>query len=460
VAVLPFRNEADDPDVDYLSDGVAESLLDALARLPKLRVLARSTVSRCKSRLDEPIEVGRDLGVEAVVIGRLRQRGDELRISCELVRVADGARLWGCRYERSMAELLTIREEIGEALAQHLRGKAPRGTQRAAARPGRATPRLASAPAYQAYLKGRHFWNRWTADSMRTSIRHYEEAIAIDPNYALAWAGLADGWAALGQTKAMPPAEAFPRSKAAAMRALELDDRLAEAHASLGFVQRFWDWDWPASEASLRRAIALAPSYTTAHRWYGHLCTGLARHDEALAEVHSALDLEPVSLIIQTVVGDAYFYARRYDEAIVFYRRALELEPEFFAGRSDLARALEHSGHIAEAVSEYERAIRMAGTSMADPSAGLANVLAVSGRSDEARAMLHELSRQRGERYVSPWALASIHARLGELPEALTWLERAYDEHDSTLVWLKVHPRFDPLRGETRFAALLERMRL
>ena len=454
VAVLPFLNESADPDIAYLSEGIAESLLDALTRLPSVRVLARSTVMRFQSRVDEPIEVGRELGVRAVVTGRLRQRGDDLRITCELVRVEDGVRLWGRQYERPLSDLQTIRDEIGEALTDHLRGKKPSGKPKGSGR------RAQSAPAYQAYLRGRYAWNRWTADSMRASIRHYDEAIALDPTYALAWAGLADAWAGLGQTQAIASAEAFPRSKAAAQRALELDDQLAEAHASLGFVRRFWDWDWSGSEIAFRRALELAPSYSTAHRWYGHLFTGLGRHDEALAEVRLALELDPLSLVIHTSVGDALFYARRYEESMVYYRRALDIDSEFFAAHSDLARSLEYCGRTPEAVEEYERAIRMAGNSIAGPSAGLANVLALAGRREEAREMLTALSRRRSERYVSPWALASIHARLDETDAALTWLERAYDEHDSTLVWLKVHPRFDALRDEPRFKALLGRMNL
>jgi eukaryotic-like serine/threonine-protein kinase len=454
VAVLPFRNESGDAELDYLSEGVAESLLDALTRQPKLRVLAHSTVTRLAARVAEPIELARELGVSAVVIGRLSQRGEDLRIACELVRVADGVRLWGRSYERPLSELPAIRDEMGEELTEHLRGKM---TRRVKSKPPK---KASSTAAYQAYLRGRYSWNRWTPDSMRAAVRQYDEAIALDPTYALAWAGLADAWATLGQTKAIAPSEAFPRSKAAALRALELDEQQPEAHSSLGFLRRFWEWDWAGSESAFKRSLELAPSYATAHRWYGLLCSGLGRHEEALAEVRLALELDPLSLVILTSVGDTHFYAGRFEESVAYYRRAIDIDPEFLAGHSDLARALEFCGRTSEAVEEYERAIRMAGSSMADPSAGLANVLAVAGRTSEAREVLATLSRRRAERYVSPWALASIHARLGETTDALDWLEKAYDEHDSTLVWLKVHPRLDALRGEPRFRALLTRMRL
>jgi TolB-like protein len=455
VAVLPFVNESADPEIEYLSDGVAESLLDALTRLPKLRVLAQSTVMRFKARLDEPIAVGRELGVGAVVTGKLRQHGADVRVSCELVRVADGARLWGQRYERPLSDLQAIRDEIGERLTEHLRGKAAPRATRKVTRAG-----AHGSPSYQAYLRGRHLWNRWTPDSMRSAVRQYDEAISLEPTNALAWSGLADAWATLGESKAIAPADAFPRARAAALRALELDAQQPEAHVSLGLVRWFWEWDWSGSESAFRRSLELAPGYALAHTWYGYLLSGLSRHDEALAEMRLAIELDPLSLITLAAAGGAYFFARRYEEAVALHRRTLGIDPEFIPARSDLARALEYSGRTAEAVEQYERVIRLAGTSMADPSAGLANVLAVSGRVGEAREVLAALSRRRAESYVSPWALASIHAHLGETGEALSWLERAYEERDSTLVWLKVHPRFDALHREPRFEALLARLRL
>ena len=258
----------------------------------------------------------------------------------------------------------------------------------------------------------------------------------------------------------MPPAESFPKAKAAARRALELDPALADAHASFGYVRRLFDWDWPEADRSFQEAVRLNPSYATGHRWYGQFLSGLGKHDEALAEVMQALDLDPLSIIIHTSVGDVLFYARRYAPAIEYYRKGLEMNPEFLAGHSDLARALEFSGEVDEAIQEYGKAIRLAGDADADPSIGLANALAVAGRRTEALAVLATLQAERAERYVSPWGLASIYARLEERSSALDWLERAYTEHDSTLVWLKVHPRFDSIRGHPRFVALLKKMNL
>jgi serine/threonine-protein kinase len=455
VAVLPFVQHGADADAtEYLCDGLAESIVSGLAQLPKLRVLARSTVMRFRGRDLDPLAVGRELGVSAVFTGRLSERAGRLAIDCELVAVDDGERLWGARYDRAEADVLAVEQEIARTLADHLRQRLTRQQRRRLAK-----PQTADADAYRAYLRGRQSWSRWNPESMRSSIVHYQDAIAIDPLYARAWAGVGDSWAALGQTKAVAPQDAFPQAKAATLRALELDPELAEAHASLGFLRRFFEWDWAGAESALRRALELSPGYATAHRWYGHLLSGLARHEPAIAQLELALELDPLSPILHTAAGDTFFYARRYDDAIACYRRALAMDPQLLAGHSDIARALEYTGRIDEAVAEYEQAIGLA-AGLADPSAGLANVYAVAGRRAEALAVVGTLERGRAERYVSPWALASIYARLGEIGPALDWLERGHEERDTTLVWLKVHPRFDPLREEARFQALLERMRL
>jgi serine/threonine protein kinase/tetratricopeptide (TPR) repeat protein len=453
MAVLPLINASGDAANDYLSDGVTESIIHALSQLPKLQVMAGSTVFRFKGR--DPLEAARELGVRAVLTGKLSRSSDSLRVQAELVETATGFRLWGEVYDRRMSDLLAVEDEIASEICERLRFKLAGAERRRVARQPTRDPE-----AYQAFLKGRFFWNKWTMENLRTSIEFYERAIEIDPGYALAWAGIADSYAVLGGIKAVPPAESFPKAKAAAQRALALDPALADAHASLGYVQRLFDWDWGSAERSFREAVRLNPSYATGHRWYGQFLSGLGRHNEALAEVMQAVDLDPLSIIIHTSVGDVLFYARRYGPAIEYYRKGLEMNPEFLAVHSDLARALEFSGEIDAAIGEYEKAIRLAGRSDADPSIGLANALAVAGRRSEALAVLDTLQTGRAERYVSPWGLASIYARLNEEGQALDWLERAYAERDSTLVWLKVHPRFDSLRNHPRFAALLKKMNL
>ena len=455
VAVLPFTGTGEGTPDQYLGDGVTESIIHGLSELPKLHVMAASTVFRYRDR--EPQEAGRALGVRAVLTGRLTHAGDAVRVQAELVDTETGFRLWGGVYDRRMADLLSVQDEIAREICNHLRFKLSGAERRRVAKAPTRNPE-----AYQAYLKGRFFWNKWTTEGMKTALDFYQKAIEIDPTYALAWAGIADAWSAIGGIKAVPPAEAFPKAKAAALRALELDPALSDAHASLAYVRRLFDWDWPGAEAAFREAVRLNPSYAEGHRWYGQFLSGIARHDEAVREATRALELDPLSIIIHTAVGDVLFYARRYREAIGYYRKALAMDPEFQAGHSDLARALEFGGPVEEAIREYEAAVRLAGRTEteADPSIGLANAYAVAGRREDALRVLEELKRWRSERYVSPWGLASIYARLGEDAQALDWLERAYAEHDSTLVWLKVHPRFDAIRGHPRFAALLSRMNL
>ncbi len=453
VAVLPLVNAGGDSAHEYLADGVTESIIHGLSELPKLQVMALSTVSRFRGR--DPLEAGRALGVRAVLTGKLTGTAEKLRVQAELVDAQTGFRIWGEVYDRPMADLLEVQDEIAREICDRLRFKISGAERR---RVAKAPTR--NAQAYQAYLKGRYFWNKWTTEGVKSALELYERAIEIDPAYALAWGGIADAYGIMGSMKITAPDEAFPKARAAARRALEIDPRLADAHASLAYVHWLHDWDWPAAEASFKESLRLNPSYATGHRWYGQFLSGLGRHQEALEEVRRALDLDPLSLIIHTAVGDALFFARRYRESIEYYRKSLEMDPEFQAGHSDLARSLEFSGEIDEAIREYEAAIRLSGAPAADASVGRANALAVAGNREEALAILEQLQRRRAERFTSPWGIASIYAGLGEDEEALSWLELAYAEHDSPLVKLKVHPRFDPLRKHPRFVALLRQMNL
>jgi len=445
LAVLPFRDDGADPESDYLSEGLTDGLVDRLARLPGLRVLARSAVLPFAEQASLR-KIGEELGVRALVAGRLRSLGDELAIEVELVDAGDGARLWGQRYRCAIARELA--ENLRHRLSAPLRDRVARGATE-------------HPEAHQAYLKGRHVWSRWkTPEGMKTAIGFFERALELDPLYARAFAGLADSYSVLGNVKALPPGEAYPKARTAAEQGLAIDDTLAELHTSLGFVQRMWEWDWPAAEASYRRAIELNPGYATAHRWYSHLLSGLGRHDEALPVAWRALENDPLSLIIKGSVGDVLFYARRYEEAITLYRETLAVDPNFLAGHTDLARALEHVGQLDQAITEFKAAAALVTKGPPEPSSGLAHVYARAGRRQEALAIVDELLELSERRYVSSYGIASVFACLGEVATALDWLERAYDEHDQTLVWVKVHPRLDPLRAEPRYASLLERMRL
>lgn len=455
LAVLPFRDDGEDSDLEYLSAGLTDGLVDRLARLPNLRVLARSAVLPFAEQASLR-KIGEELGVRALVAGRIRSQADGLVIEVELVDAGDGARLWGQRYRCSSRELLPTEERIARELAENLRHRLSAPLRERVARGATENPE-----AHQAYLKGRHVWSRWkTPEGMKTAIGLFERALELDPLYARAFAGLADSYSVLGNVKALPPGEAYPKARTAAEQGLAIDDTLAELHTSLGFVQRMWEWDWPAAEASYRRAIELNPGYATAYRWYSHLLSGLGRHDEALPVAWRALENDPLSLIIKGSVGDVLFYARRYEEAIALYRETLAVDPNFLAGHTDLARALEHVGQLDEAVAEFKTAAALVTKGPPEPSSGLAHVHARAGRRAEALAIVDELLELKQRRYVSSYGIASVYACLGEIATALDWLERAHDEHDQTLVWVKVHPRLDPLRNEPRYSRLLERMRL
>lgn len=456
LAVLPFLNESADPDADYLSDGITDTLIDNLCHLPRLRVMARSTVFQFRDRQVGPREVGEALGVRAVLTGRLLRHRDDVVIRAELVDATDGTRLWGGHFKRPLADLLAIEDELAREISDNLRLKLnPEERERLSKR------HTENAEAHQAYLQGRFVWNRWkTPEGMKTAIGFFERALELDPLYARAFAGLADSYSVLGNVKALPPGEAYPNAKTAAQQGLAIDDGLAELHTSLGFINRFWDWDWDAAIASFQRAIALNPGYATGHRWYAHLLSGLGRHEEALVEARLALELDPLSLIIHTAVGDVLFYARRYDEAMAYYRKTIEMDPQFLPGHTDLARALELAGRYDEAIAEFEMAVALAPKGPPEPSSGLAHVYAQMGERERALEILTQLEAMRAHRYVSPYGLASIRACLGDIEAAFEWLETAYAEHDQTLVWVKVHPRLDPLRDDPRFHDLLVRMKL
>ncbi len=454
LAVLPFLNESGDSEVDYLSDGLTDTLIDSLSDIPRIRVMARSAVFRFRDA--DPIQVGMQLGVRAVLTGRLTPQRDHLVVRAELVDTSNGTRLWGGRFDCSREDLLPVEGEICQRIVENLRFKLDGEEQ------GRIARRRTDNPeAHQAYLKGRFVWNRWkTPEGMKTAIGFFERALELDPLYARAFAGLADSWSVLGNVKALPPGEAYPAAKTAAQQGLAIDDGLAELHTSLAFIHRHWDWDWAAAEREYQRAIELNPGYATAHRWYSHLLAGLGRHAESIAESERAVELEPLTLIIRGALGDSLFYARRYDEAIALYRETLEMDPQFLAGHTDLARALELAGRYEEAIAEFRSAEALAPKGPPEPSSGLAHVYAQMGRHDEARTILDQLKEMRKRRYVSAYGIASIHACLRETDAAIEWLETAYAEHDQTLVWVKVHPRLDSLRADPRYQDLLRRMRL
>jgi TolB-like protein/Tfp pilus assembly protein PilF len=452
--VLPFENRSGDPAQEFFVDGMTDALITDLAQIGALRVISRTTAMRFKGASRGLSDIARELRVDAVVEGSVLGAGDRVRVRVHLIEAATDRTLWAGSHDRDLMDILSLQSDLARAIAEEIRVQV---TPEEHARLGPKGP--VNPAAHVHYLKGRFLWNRYTAESFRESVTHYEEALALDPGYAIAYAGLADSLSTMGNTHVLPPGEAYPRARLAAENGLALDDSLAELHASLAFVRRFYEWDWPGAEHEHLRALDLNPGNANARSRYAQFLAGMGRHGEAITEAERALELDPLSLIIHTAVGDVLFYARRYDRAIDYYRRCLGIDPTFEPGHTDLARALEHVGRVEEAIGEY-----VTGTSKGpgppSPSTGLAILYARAGRREEAQAMMEEVLRQAKVRFVSPYGIASYHAVTGDIPAALDWLEQAYQQRDGTLVWLKVHPRLDVLRGEPRFRELLARMRL
>jgi serine/threonine-protein kinase len=456
LAVLPFFTTSDDPNAAYLAEGIPESLILNLSRLSKLRVMAWSTVARFRGREVDALEIGRDLDVRAIFAGRMYKFADDLVIKTELVDVNDGSQIWGAQYRRKLDDLFTIEQELSREICEHLRLKLNEEEKERLAR--RYTE---NSEAYQAYLKGRYYWNQRNAKSLKKAIESFEEAIKLDDSYALAYAGLADCYCLVSIYGAAPPRAVLPRAKAAAMKALDFDNGLAEAHTSLAAALLWFDWDWETSEREFRRAIELNPSYAVAHHWYGSvLLSAQGRFDEAMASERRALELEPFSLVINSNLGFISYQAGRFDEAVEHLRRTLEMDDDFIYARFHLGLCYAHLGDHDKAIAELELAIEQAGGRGALIQAALGYAYAVAGRRDEALRVLAHMQRFPMNRDVSPFYLAMIHAGLGDKEQALKWLESACEERYNWVVWLRTEPMFRSLRGEEKFTELARRIGL
>ncbi len=456
VAILPLTNASADPDAEYLSDGITESIIDSLSQLPKLRVMAWSTVFRFKGRDVNPQMIGRDLNVRAVLTGRVVQRGDTLVIGAELVDVANGWQLWGAHYNRRLADIFAVQEEIATEISEKLRLRLSGEEKK------RLTKRYTeNVEAYQAYLRGRYCWSKRTEEEFKKAIKYFEQAIEKDPAYALAYAGLADTYTLLGIAEygVLPPRDAMPRAKAAALKALEIDHMLAEAQTSLAHLLAFYDWEWADAERQFRRSIELNPGYPLAHHWYALYLAAMGRLSEALAEEKRAQELEPLSLIISKNVGTILHYARQYDQAIQQYRKTLELDRDFARAHFYLGLTYQQTSTFEEAIAEFQKALLLSGGSTVILAA-LGGTYAASGRRDEAMKILDELYERSRRQYVSALNMAIVHVSLGHKDQAFEWLEKAYEERSSWLVSLNVEPIFDSLRSEPRFADLVRRVGL
>ena len=452
LAILPFINASADPNAEYLSDGITESIINNLSQLPRLRVMARSTVFRYKGREVDPQDAGTELGVHAVLTGRVLQLSDSLVIGAELVRVADGSQLWGEHFNRPPGDIFAVQEEIARQISEKLQMQLSGEEKRRLAKRHTQNPE-----AYQLYLKGRYHWNKRSEEGMKKGIQYFQDAIEIDPNYALAHAGLADSYIILGFYGVLPPDQVMPRAKESAKKALRIDETLAEARISLAYANAAYDWNWLAAEKEYKRAIKLNPNYATAHHWYGEYLALMGRADEAAAELELAHELDPLSLIISAAVGWIYYLGRQHDKAIARFLKALELDPNFVQTRFALGLAYTQKSMFSEAIAEFLKVIAILGR---DPGAlaALGYTYGVAGDKTEAEKLLDELKEQSQRRYVAPYRVALICIGLGEKDQAFEWLEKGCEEHDLGLACLKVEAMADSLRSDPRYDELLGRV--
>ena len=454
LAVLPFENANGDPEHEYLSDGITGSLINILATLPKLRVMAQSTVFRYKGREIDPQAIGRELNVRAVLTGRMMQSGGSLRIGAELVDVATGSQLWGAQYDRKQGDIFVVQDEISHEISEKLRLQLTRAEKK------RLTKRhTEDAEAYRLYLKGRHHWNRWTEEGFYKAIEYFQQAVEKDPSYALAYTGLADSYVLLGWNSYLPPKEAFPKGKAAAKMALQLDPDLAEGHTSLAALLWLHDWKWEETETEFKRSLELSPAYPTANHWYAEYVMTMGRHEEVMARMKKGLELDPLSLIINVAVGWAFYHGRRYDEAIEQLRRTVELDPNYPVTYWILGLVLRKTGCYELAITEGVKAVKLSnGSPMMR--AALAHTLGSAGRATEAAQILGDLTKLAKQKYVAPYFFAGIHIGLGENDRAIECLEQAYEEHCHWLIYLHIDASMDGLRDNPRFQDLLRRVGL
>jgi TolB-like protein/Tfp pilus assembly protein PilF len=452
LAVLPFFNASNDPNMEYLSDGITESIMNSLSRFPQLKVMARSTVFRYRGVGIDPREVGHTLGVRAVMMGRVQQLGDHLVISAELVDVIDGSQIWGDQYHRNSSDIFSLQEEVAREISGKLQLRLSGEQKKQFAK--RFTE---DREAYEFYLRGRYAWGKRSIEDLKRGVEYFRQAIDLDPNYSIAYAGIADCLLLLGLFGAVTPLEILPQAKAAAMTAIRLDETLGEAYASLGQIRLIYDWDWPAAEADFQKALSLNPTYPTAHQWHGEFLASMGLFEQGLAGLKRAHDLDPLSLIINTNLGLTFYWARQYDLAIEQLKRALDLEPNFFRAHLHVGMAYERKSMYPEAIAELEKARSIDENSWT--LAGLGHAFASFGKTAEADELLDQLMELSRHQYVSCATIAVLYAGFADrIDQTMGWLEKAYEERSGLLIWLGVWPIFDHLRSDARFTRLLKRI--
>jgi TolB-like protein/Tfp pilus assembly protein PilF len=454
LAIMPFVNASADPNMEYLSDGITESLINSLSQLPQLRVMARTTVFRYKGAGADPQEIGRDLKVNAVLAGRVVQRADTLVIQVDLVNTADGSQLWGEQYSRKQSDIFAVQKAISREISEKLRLRLTDEEQRQVDK-----SYTQNSDAYHLYLKGRYFWNQRTEVALKKGIEYFQQAIELDPHYALAYSGLADSYTTLGYFSSLAPKDCFPEAKKAATKALELDSTLAEPHTSLAYAKFYYDWDWEGAGREFEQAIELDPNYALSHHWYSVYLTARERHAEALAEIERANELDPLSLIIATDMGFESYYSGQYDQAIKQLQSVLEMNQDFPLAHLWLGRTYQQKAMHKEAVAEYEKAEAVL-RNWVPAKAAIGNAYGVWGKKAEAQRVLKELDELAKEKYVTPYGTALVYAGIGEKDQAFAALNEAYAQRSHWLVWLELDLRWGELRTDPRFADLVHRIGL
>jgi len=454
IAVMPFQNASGNADVEYLSDGITESLINSLSQLSHLSVKARSSVFRYKGKEVEAQQVAAALSVQAILNGRVVQRGDDLTLYISLVDGRNGNQLWGEQYHRKLTDLVTLQNGIAREVSQKLRARLSSADEQKLAK-----TYTTNTEAYQLYLKGRYHAYKLTPPETQRGISYFQQAIKIDPSYALAYVGLADAYRSLPIAGEMPSTELLPKAKEAAQKAIGIDDTLAEAHAVLGFIIFWYDWNWNAAENQFKRALELNPNSADTHLAYAHLLSSTGRHAEALTEIKHSREIDPLNVRTNALEGQYLTHAGRTDEALAVLQKTFELEPNFWLAHLFASSAYIEKGMFAEAAAEARKARALSGVST-HPLAFLSYALAKLGKQAEARAVLEELLKLSKERYVSPYNIALVYNGLGERDETLAWLERAYEQRDARMTFLKVEPKWNNLRDDPRFQDLLRRVGL
>src|SRR5882724_7882745 len=452
LAVLPLENLSSDPSQEYFADGMTDQLITDLGQISALRVISRTSVMQYKGVRRPLPQIARELNVDAIVEGSVERVGDRVRISAQLIHAPTDRHVWSRSYEREMQNVLAMQDEVAQAIVAEIRTNVNPRKQAP-----QASTRDIDPQAYELYLKGRYFWNKRTDEGLRKALEYFQSAVSKDPRDPRGHAGIADSYLMLAEYGTFPARDAVPKAKAAALKALELDDSLAEAHASLAALKEDYDWDWPGAEKEFKRALELNPSYATFHQWYAEFLAEMGRFNEAVDEITRARELDPLSLIVNTVVGEIFYESRQNDQAIQQLRRTLELDPNFAEAHRLLGETYLQLSKHDEAIAELQTALALSGGSVQNE-AFLGQAYGLAGRKSEARAVLNRLKARSAQAYVSPADLSLVYAGLGENNQALRLLEKACKRRLPSMVNLKVDPSLDNLRSDPRFQDLLHQV--